>query len=87
MTLREWCDRHRAERGITREEAWRDLAGRTGLRPLALRRYSVGFRHPRPSAIRAIARATGGAVMPEDWFPDLYPGRAQAAVAPVEAAA
>lgn len=73
---------------MTREEAWRDLAGRTGLRPLALRRYSVGFRHPRPSAVRAIARATDWAVMPEDWFPDLYPARDRAVVrAPVAEAA
>lgn len=69
MTLREWIRREKAGAGgrLSHEA----LAARLGLKVLALRRYLSGFRTPRFEVMQQIAVRTGGAVMPNDWFPEL----------------
>jgi DNA-binding transcriptional regulator YdaS (Cro superfamily) len=44
------------------------FAGMLGVSPKAVRHWLGGKRHPRPLQMRAIVRATKGAVSPNDFF-------------------
>ena len=57
-------DRYRAENKITLAA----LAKEVGVSEVAMSRYERGERTPRPTIMRAITAATGGAVTPNDFI-------------------
>ncbi|MFC0407945.1 helix-turn-helix domain-containing protein [Roseomonas elaeocarpi] len=54
----------------TTNTAGYELARRVGCSPATISRVSRGLTRPEGDLVTAIARETGGAVLPNDLFPD-----------------
>lgn len=63
MTLADYLTRH----GISDA----DFAARLRLNTTSIIRYRVGTRIPRRALMVRIYNETGGAVTPNDWYPDI----------------